>query len=131
VQAVRSDPPTPRARAAARAAQRLEHERVARAKERRISWREHREQHSEEYQLREQQDSPLRRRRCGHHRTRRRRGAAGGVPLERWIPPAPSPRATEAAVELAPVVGAEASATGLFVEEPASAVGARRCPLNP
>jgi hypothetical protein len=34
-------------------------------------------------------------------------------------------------VELAPVVGAEAPATGLSVEEPASAAEARRRPLNP
>jgi hypothetical protein len=35
-------------------------ERVARKKERRIRWREHREQRDEEYQLREQQGlSPL------------------------------------------------------------------------
>jgi hypothetical protein len=54
VNAVRSDPPTPRARARARAAQRREQERAARKKERRIRRRERREQRSEEFWLREQ-----------------------------------------------------------------------------
>jgi hypothetical protein len=55
VNATRSDPPTPRARAHARAAQRREQERAARKKEKRIRRREHRERRSEEFQLREQQ----------------------------------------------------------------------------
>jgi hypothetical protein len=55
VQATRSDPPTPRARSVARAAQQREQERAAWAKERRLRRREHREQYSEEYWLREQQ----------------------------------------------------------------------------
>jgi hypothetical protein len=58
VDAARSDPPTPRARAAARATQRREQERVARARERGIKWRERREMQSEEYRLREQQGVP-------------------------------------------------------------------------
>jgi hypothetical protein len=53
VNAKRSDPPTPRARA--RAAQRWELERAARKKEKRIRRREHREQRSEEFWLHEQQ----------------------------------------------------------------------------
>jgi hypothetical protein len=56
-------------------------------------------------------------------------------PPERWNPPPPSPRAAEAAVELAPVAGAEAPATGLSVEEPASATvasaGATAAPSKP
>jgi hypothetical protein len=48
-----SDPPTPQARAFARASQRREQERAARRKERRIRWQERREQESEEYRLRE------------------------------------------------------------------------------
>jgi hypothetical protein len=60
VNAARSYPPMPRARACARAAQRREQERAAHKKERRIRRREHREQRDEEYQLREQQGlSPL------------------------------------------------------------------------
>jgi hypothetical protein len=60
VDASRSDPPTPRARAIARAAQQREQERAARRKERRIRRWERREQQSEEYRLREQQGlSPL------------------------------------------------------------------------
>jgi hypothetical protein len=53
VDASRSDPPTPRARAVARAAQRREQERAVRGKEKRIRRRECREQQSEEYRLRE------------------------------------------------------------------------------
>jgi hypothetical protein len=53
VNAARSDPRTPRARA--RAAQRREQERAARKKEKRIRRRERREQKSEEFRLREQQ----------------------------------------------------------------------------
>jgi hypothetical protein len=59
-EAARSDPPMPRARAAARAAQQREQERAARKKERKIQRRERRERQSEEYRLREQQGlSPL------------------------------------------------------------------------
>jgi hypothetical protein len=58
VDTVESDPLTPRDRAAARAAQRREQERAARARERGIRRRERREQQSEEYQLREQQGLP-------------------------------------------------------------------------
>jgi hypothetical protein len=53
VNAARSDPPTPRARA--RAAQRREQERAACKKEKRIRRRERREWTSEEFRLREQQ----------------------------------------------------------------------------
>jgi hypothetical protein len=55
VHAARSDPPTPRVRSVARAAQRREQERAAWAKERRLQRRERREQYCEEYRLREQQ----------------------------------------------------------------------------
>jgi hypothetical protein len=49
VNAARSDPPTPRARAAGHAAQQREQEWAARAKEKRIRRRERLEQHNEEY----------------------------------------------------------------------------------
>jgi hypothetical protein len=52
--AVRSDPPTPWARARAHAAQWREQERAARKKEKRIRRQERREQRSEEFRLREQ-----------------------------------------------------------------------------
>jgi hypothetical protein len=55
VNTVWSDPPTPRARARARAAQRWEQERAACKTERRIWRREHREQRDEEYRLCKQQ----------------------------------------------------------------------------
>jgi hypothetical protein len=54
VDAVWSDPPTPRALAAARATQQREQEWAARAKERRIRRRERLEQYNEEYRLHEQ-----------------------------------------------------------------------------
>jgi hypothetical protein len=61
VNAARSDPPTPRARAAGRAAQRREQERAARAKEKRLRRRECLEQYNKEYRLCDQQglSSPL------------------------------------------------------------------------
>jgi hypothetical protein len=55
VNAAPSDPPTPRARAHARAAQRREQEQAVCNKERRIRRRERREQRNEEFRLREQQ----------------------------------------------------------------------------
>jgi hypothetical protein len=96
VDAARSDPPTPRARAAARAAQRWKQERAACAKERGIGRRERREQQSEESQLREQQGLPPRRRWRTHRRRRRRRRrrVTGGAPPERCNPLPPSPRAS-------------------------------------
>jgi hypothetical protein len=51
----RSDLWTPRARAAARATQQRKQEKAAHRKERRIRWRECRDQESEEFRLREQQ----------------------------------------------------------------------------
>jgi hypothetical protein len=82
VDAVQSDPTTPRVRAPARTAQRWEQEWVTRRKERRIQRRERREQESEEYRLREQQGlSPRRRRRTHHHRRRRKKRATGAGPL--------------------------------------------------
>jgi hypothetical protein len=55
VNAARLDPPTPRARAAGRAAQRREQERAARTKEKRLRRQERLEQYNEEYRLCEQQ----------------------------------------------------------------------------
>jgi hypothetical protein len=45
----------------------------------------------------------------------------GRAAPERWNPPPPSPWATDAAMELVPVAGAEAPATGSSVEAPAGA----------
>jgi non-ribosomal peptide synthetase component F len=100
VDTTRSDPPRPRARVAARAAQRWEQERAACRKERRIRWRERRERESEEYRLCEQQGLPP-----GDVGElivvigggRRERPGVG--PHERWNPPPPSPRVAEAVVE--------------------------------
>jgi hypothetical protein len=57
--AAKSDPPTPRSRALARAGQQRERERVARRKERETRHRERRERRSEEFRLREQQGLSL------------------------------------------------------------------------
>jgi hypothetical protein len=91
VDAARSDPLTPRARAVARAVQRREQEWATRRKERRIRRQEHREQESEEYRLHEQQGlpPPPRRRRRTHRRRRRRKRATGGGPLPRGGIPHP------------------------------------------
>jgi hypothetical protein len=123
VDTARSDPSAPRAQAAARAAQRWEQERAARAKERRIRQREHVEQYNEEYRLRESRGLPPRWHRRTHRRKRKR--AMGGLP-ERWNPPPLSPRAAEAVVELVPTTGTEASAVGLSVEVPAGPRGRGR-----
>jgi hypothetical protein len=52
VNTARSDPPTPGAQAAGRAAQWREWERAARAREQKIRWRKRLEQYNEEYRLR-------------------------------------------------------------------------------
>jgi hypothetical protein len=53
VSAAKSEPPTPRSHALARAAQQRERERVARRRERETWHRERRERRSEEFRLRE------------------------------------------------------------------------------
>jgi hypothetical protein len=55
VSTAKSDPPTPRSRALARAEQQREWERVDRRRERDARHRERRERRSEEFLLREQQ----------------------------------------------------------------------------
>jgi hypothetical protein len=54
VSAAKSDPPTPRSHALARAAQQRQQERANRKREREARRRERREQRSEEFRLREQ-----------------------------------------------------------------------------
>jgi hypothetical protein len=80
VNAARSDPPTPRARAPSRAAQRREQEWAARAKEKKVRWWERLEQYNEEYRLCEQQGLSLCRRRRTRCRTRRRKVMGSGPP---------------------------------------------------
>jgi hypothetical protein len=59
----------------------------------------------------------------------------GGGPHREVESPAPSPWAAEAAMELAPMAGVEAPATGVSVEEPGSAAeasaGATTAPPEP
>jgi hypothetical protein len=120
VNTVGSDPPTPQARAAAHAAQRREQERVARAKEKKFRRREHLEQYNEEYRLREQWGlSPLLV--PGNSSSEEEESDGGQAASNRWNPPPPSRRVEEVAVELVPMAGAEALATGSLVEAPTCA----------
>jgi hypothetical protein len=89
----------------ARAAQRREQERAA-LKEKRIRWRERREQRSEEFRLREKQglSSPAT---SEYSSSDEEKVSDGERALpERWEPAPPSPRAAEAAEETAPGAGA-------------------------
>jgi hypothetical protein len=81
---------------------------------------ERREQYSEEYWLREQQGVSPAGTPAVSSSEEEEEERDGGAPPERWNPPPLSPRAAEAAVELTPVAGAEALATGLSVEVPVS-----------
>jgi hypothetical protein len=119
VDVTRSDPPTPQARAVARATQRLEWERAARAKDRRIRWRERLEQCNKEYRLCEQRglSPPLVPVNSSSDEEEEEEGSDGGrAAPERWDPLPPSPRAAD----LVPVAGAEALAARPSVEVPAS-----------
>jgi hypothetical protein len=77
VSAAKSELPTPRSHALARAAQQRERERVARRRERATRHQERRERRSEEFRLREQQglSSPG----TDRHRTRKRRKRLGSM----------------------------------------------------
>jgi hypothetical protein len=137
VDATRSDPPTPRARGAARAVQRQEKERVARAKERRIRRWEHLEQYNEEYRLREQWGlSPPLAPANSSLEEEEEEGSDGGCAApERWDPPPPSRRAAEVVADLVLMAGAEASVVGSSTEVPAGATsaptGATEAPPSP
>jgi hypothetical protein len=107
VNTTRSDPPTPRSRAHARAVQRREQERAARQRERNLQRRERREQRSEEFRLREQYGlSSLRTEGYSLSGEEEEEESDGGrAPPERWQPSTPSPRAAEAAEETVPGAG--------------------------
>jgi hypothetical protein len=108
VDAARSDLPTPRAHARARAAQRREQERAARKKERRIRRWERWEQRDEEFRLHEQQglSPPATLEDSSSEEEEEEEDDGGRVLPERWEPAPPSPRAAGAAREQAPGVGA-------------------------
>jgi hypothetical protein len=137
VHAVRSDPPTPRAWSAARAALRWEQERATRTKEKKLRRRERLEQYEEEYRLREQQglSPPLAPANSSSEEEELEESDGGRATPERWNPPPLSPRAEEVAVELVPAAGVEASAVGSSVEAPADAAvapaGATEVPPSP
>jgi hypothetical protein len=124
VSAVRSDPPTLRARAAGRTAQQREQERAAHGKEQRIRRRERLEQYNEEYRLREQQGlcppPPLE----NSLSDEKEEIDGGRVVPDKWEPAPPSPQAEGAAVELAPEAGVEPPAVEPSEEVPAGAAEA-------
>jgi hypothetical protein len=134
VNAVRSDPPTPRARAHARAVQRREQEWAARKRERSIRRRERGERRSEEFRLREQQglSSPGTEEYSSSGEEEEEEGSDGGqAPPERWEPSPPSPRAAEAVEETVPGAGAIAPAARPPTREAtraAETAGVRRRP---
>jgi hypothetical protein len=102
VDAARSDPPMPRARACARAAQRREQERLARRRERWLWRRERRERRDEEFRLREQQGlSPQVTSEDSLEEEEEKEDDRGRAFLERWEPTPPLPEAAEAARERA------------------------------
>jgi hypothetical protein len=130
VHAARSDPPMPRAQAAARAARRQEQERAARTKEKKLRRRERLEQYDEEYQLRKQQglSPPLVPVNSSSKEDEEEESDRGRAAPERWDPPPSSPRAAEAAMELVFAAGAEALTVGSSVEAP---TGATEAPPSP
>jgi hypothetical protein len=132
VNAVRSDPPTPRARACARAAQRREQERVAHKKEKGIRRQERRERRSEEFRLREQQglSSPATSEFSSSDKEEGEESDGGRAPPERWEPSPPSPRAAEAAEETASGAGAGAPAAGHPTGEVTRAAEAPTCAVE-
>jgi hypothetical protein len=100
VDASRSDPPTPRARAVARAAQRREQERAAAGRRRGSDSGSAGSSETRSTDCASSRDylpRPLQRIR--RQRRRRKKRATGGSPPERWNPLPPSPRAAEAAEE--------------------------------
>jgi hypothetical protein len=134
VNAARSDPPTPRSCAHARAAQQREQERVARRRERNIRRRERRERRSEEFRLHEQQglSSPGTEEYSSSDEEEEGESDGCRTPPERWQPSPPSPRAMEAVQETVPGAGAGAPAARQLAREATHAPwrrpGARRRP---
>jgi hypothetical protein len=105
VNAARSDPPTPRARARARRSGGSTGNKGARNSGC-VSSRDL---------------LPRRRRSTRRRERRRRKKATGGRPPERWEPAPPSPRAVETAEEQVPGAGVEVPAAGRATEEAARA----------
>jgi hypothetical protein len=119
VNAARSDPPTPRSRAHARAAQRREQERVACRRERNMRQRERRERRSEEFRLRERQvlSSPGTEEYSSSGEEEEEESDGGRAPPERWQPSPPSPRAGEAVEETVPGAGVGAPSARQLARE--------------
>jgi hypothetical protein len=127
VNAARSNPPTPRSRAHARAVQRREQVRVARRRERNARWCERREQRSEEFRLREQQglSSPETEEYSSSSEEEEEEGEEeedrGQVLPDRWEPAPSSPEPTPVTREPSPGVGVGAPAAGRSTVEAARA----------
>jgi hypothetical protein len=119
VNAARSDPPTPRARAAGRVAQWREQERAAHTKEKNLKRRERLEQYNEEYRLLEQQGLSPSLALANSSSDDEEESDGVRTTSERWEPVPLSPRAEGAAVELVPGAGAEPPAAELSEEAPA------------
>jgi hypothetical protein len=128
VSAAKSDPPTPRSRALARAAQQRERERVARRRESGARHRERREQRSEEFRLREQQglSSPGTEEYSSSHEEEEEEEeeVREQVLPDRWEPAPPSPESVLVAGVPSPGAGAEAPATRQSATEAARATEA-------
>jgi hypothetical protein len=130
VDAAQSDPPTPRARAAARDVQWREQERAARKKEKRIRQWERREQESEEYRLCEQQGLPP-----GNSREPIIVGGGGrgerrGVGPSREVD-SPAPAVGRSERELAHAAEAPTSTAGAPPSAAAATTGATTAPVEP
>jgi hypothetical protein len=115
VSAVKSEPPTPRSHALARAAQQLEREWVVRRRERDAWHREHRERRSEEFRLCEQQglSSPGTEEYSSsdEEQEEEEEEVREQVLLDRWEPAPPLPEPAPVAGVPSPGAGAEAPAT--------------------
>jgi hypothetical protein len=140
VDAARSDPPMPRARARACAVQRWEQERAACNKEKRVRRRERREQRDEEFWLREQHGlSPPATSEDSSSGEEEEESDGGRALLERWEPAPPSSRAAEATEKTAPGAGAgaptepmrEATCAAKAPARTAEMTGVRRWPRRP
>jgi hypothetical protein len=135
VDTARSDPPTPRARASGSTEQRRGQERATRTKEKRLKRQERLEQYNEEYRLREQQGLSRPLASANSLSDEEEESDGERTTSDRWEPAPLLPQAEEAAVELVPVAGAEALATGPSVDAPVGATeapaGATEVPSQP
>jgi hypothetical protein len=122
VNTARSDPPTPRARAHARAVQRREQERVAHKKERWLRRCQRRERRDEDFRLREQLglSSPATSNDSSSEEEEEKDDRGQALP-DRWEPAPPSPELAPVVREPVPGAGAGVPATRRSTTEAAQA----------